>query len=85
MARHLATIGRLTIWLNEPVNRQDENPTVLVVQEFGPAARLPERGAQLSLDESVELARLLIKTAAQHGWGSEDDKQRVIAWAQVKK
>lgn len=85
MPRHLATIGRLTIWLNEPVNRQDELPTVLVVQEFGPAARLPERGAQLSLDQSVELARLLIKTAAQHGWKTEKERERLLAWEQVKK
>jgi hypothetical protein len=78
MARHLATIGRLTVWLHEPVNRQDEQPVVEIVSGT-------RNGPMISLDQSVELARLLVKTAAQHGWGSDEEKQRIIAWAQVKK
>ena len=36
-------------------------------------------------NEDVELARLLVKRAAANGWGSNDpDRQRIIAWAQVK-
>jgi hypothetical protein len=39
---------------------------------------------RLTLDDCVDLARLLIKTAAAQGWGSDDpDRQRIIAWAQV--
>jgi hypothetical protein len=78
MARHLATIGRLTVWLNEPANRQDELPTVTLVADS-------KYGAQLSLDQFVELSRLGVKTAAQHGWGSDEERERVIAWAKVKK
>ncbi len=76
MARHLATIGRLTIWLEEGM-----------VATIPPEIRLVAnyKQARLSLDQSVELARLLIKTAAQHGWGSEEDKERLIAWASIKK
>jgi hypothetical protein len=78
MARHLATIGRVTVWLDEPVNRPDEMPVIRFVTDS-------KYGAQLTLDLAVQLARLLVKTAAQHGWGSDEDKERVIAWAQVKR
>jgi hypothetical protein len=79
MPRHLATIGRLTVWLNEQVpSSMEDTVSVQLVPDS-------KYGATLDLDESVELARLLIKTAAQHGWGADEDRQRVIAWAQVKK
>jgi hypothetical protein len=39
----------------------------------------------LELDDCVDLARLLVKFAAKHGWGSDEDRRRIIAWAQVKK
>jgi hypothetical protein len=79
MARHLATIGRLTVWLNEQVpSSMEDTVSVQLVPDS-------KYGATLDLDESVELARLLVKTAAQHGWGSDEEKQRIIAWAQVKR
>lgn len=39
----------------------------------------------LTNDAAVELARLLIKTAAANGWGSDEDRERLIAWAPVKR
>lgn len=42
-------------------------------------------GVVLSNDQSVDLARLLIKTAAANGWGSDEDRERLIAWAPVKR
>jgi len=79
MARHLATIGRLTVWLDENYAGR-EGPLVRFVIDGSRKDAL-----NLSLDQCVELARLLVKTAAQHGWGSDEEKQRIIAWAQVKK
>jgi len=62
-----------------------------VQSQFAPMVKLikteldRDPGMRLTLDESVELARLLIKTAAANGWGSDDpDRLRIIAWAQVK-
>lgn len=56
-------------------------PRVMLVH-----ARDSREGIYLTLDESVELGRLLIKTAAANGWGSDDpDRLRIIAWAQVKR
>jgi hypothetical protein len=80
MARHLATIGRLTVWLDRHIDGAHESALIRFVVDDSRRDAL-----NLSLDQSVELARLLVKTAAQHGWGSDEEKQRIIAWAQVKK
>lgn len=83
MARHLATIGPLTVWLNDlPEHSRD---AVESRNHLTPVKIVNATGRGLTFDESVELARLLVKTAAQHGWGSDEDKERIIAWAQVKK
>lgn len=41
--------------------------------------------ALISNDAAVELARLLIKTAAANGWGSDEERERIIAWAPVRR
>lgn len=39
----------------------------------------------LTLDEAVELARVLVRAAATNGWGSDTERQRLIAWAPIGK
>jgi hypothetical protein len=39
--------------------------------------------ALISNEAAVELARLLIRAAAANGWGSDEDRKRLIAWAKV--
>lgn len=41
--------------------------------------------ALISNDAAVELARLLIKTAAANGWGSDEERERLIQWAPVNR
>jgi len=72
MAEHLATIGKITAW------------DLTDVPDVRPALRLVcEHSAILEPEECIALARLLVKFAAQHG--SDLDRERIIAWAQVKK
>jgi hypothetical protein len=77
MSRHLATIGRLTVWDLSDV--PDIRPALRFVGKSMGESEV------LDLDQCVDLARLLVKFAAKHGWGSDEDKERIIAWAQVKK